>query len=81
MKKIFTLTLNWLFEKKYNVITFIAYTIIAALLLKQHIYSAFVLMFLISLKEIYPISKKLIIIAKSAFMIKFYNIFIWFISY
>lgn len=81
MKKIFTLTLNWLFEKKYNVITFIAYMIIAALLLKQHIYSAFALMFLISLKEIYPISKKLIIIAKSAFMIKFYNIFIWFISY
>lgn len=81
MKRFFILTLKWLYEKRHNVITFAAYMIIAALLLKQHVYSAFVLMFLISLKEIYPISKKLIIITKSAFMIKFYNIFIWFLSY
>lgn len=81
MERFVILTLNWLYEKRHNVITFLAYIILAALLLKQHIYSAFALMFLISLKETYPISKKLIKIAKSAFMIKFYNIFIWFLSY
>jgi len=81
MERLVIITLNWLYEKRHNVITFFAYIILAALLLKQHVYSAFALMFLISLKETYPISKKLIKIAKSAFMIKFYNIFIWFLSY
>ncbi|QLH62872.1 hypothetical protein [Serratia symbiotica] len=81
MERFVILTLNWLYEKRHNVIIFLAYIILAALLLKQHVYFAFALMFLISLKETYPISKKPIKIAKSAFMIKFYNIFIWFLSY
>lgn len=81
MERFVKLTLTWLYEKRYNVIIALAYIILAALLLKQHVYSAFALMFLISLKEIFPLSKKLIKIAKSTFMIKFYNIFIWFFSY
>lgn len=81
MERFVILILKWLYEKRRNIITFLAYVIIATLLLNQYIYSAFALMFLISLKEIYPISKNLIKIAKNAFMIKFYNIFIWFLSY
>ncbi|WP_312829958.1 hypothetical protein [Pantoea anthophila] len=81
MNRFVRLTQSWLYEKKHQVIIFITYVTITVLLLKQHVYSAFALMFLISLKEIHPISKKLITIAKSAFVIKFYNVFIWFLSY
>lgn len=81
MTKISIVILTWLHTKRRGVIEFLAYVILFILLMKNHIYTASILMFLISLKGVYPIRKKLIKITKSAFVIKLYNIVIWFLSY
>ncbi|WP_168385215.1 hypothetical protein [Erwinia amylovora] len=81
MKKFLIVTLKWLYTKRRGIIEFLAYAIFFILLMKEHIYTASIVMFLISLKGVYPISKKLVKITKSAFVLKLYNIVIWFSSY
>ncbi|WP_405077848.1 hypothetical protein [Pectobacterium versatile] len=51
------------------------------LLLTEHAYLAFFVLFLLSIVKIAPISTELYNIAKNAYVIRFYNIIIWFLSY
>lgn len=57
------------------------FTVVVLLMIYEHFYIAFSIIFIYSLYMLYPERYLLTKIIKSAFAIKFYNVVIWFISY
>ena len=81
MENILIILRNWLIAKRLSILNAFVWAVIIYCLIRQHVYMAFILMFIISLSGIAPIKEKLIKIIRSTFLIKFYNIVIWFLSY
>lgn len=81
MKTLCKYILNWLKNRRNGIVIFVFWAIIIYCMLKQHIYIAFILMFIMSLIEIRPIKDILIKFIKSTFALKLYNLIIWFSSY
>lgn len=81
MQKLSILLFGWIYDRRLTFLKLCLWGFIIYCLMKQHVYTAFILMFLISIKGIIPIRERLIKIIKSAFLIKFYNVFVWFLSY
>lgn len=68
--------------KKKDFLLLIGVVATELLLLKfKHVFIAFSVLFIYSLYKLYPERYLLTKIIKSVFAIKFYNVFIWFISY
>lgn len=73
--------IRWLYIRRKNMVELITWISIALLLITGHVYTAFALLFLLSLVMIKPIFPDILRIAKNTYVIKFYNIFIWFLAY
>ena len=72
---------QWLYSKRRGVLETITWASIGLLLYTGHVYISYALLFTLSIVKIKPISPAILLIAKNAYIIKFYNIVIWFFSY
>lgn len=72
---------QWLYSKRRGVLETITWISIGLLLYTGHVYISYALLFILSIVKIKPILPAILLIAKNAYVIKFYNIVIWFISY
>lgn len=72
---------QWLYKKRRGVLETITWISIGSLLYTGHVYISYALLFILSIVKIKPILSAILFIAKNAYVIKFYNIVIWFISY
>ena len=72
---------QWLYSKWRGVLETITWVIIGLFLYLGHVYISYILLFILSFFKIKPILPAMLIVAKNAYIIKFYNIIIWFLSY
>lgn len=72
---------QWLYKKRRGVLETITWISIGSFLYTGHVYISYALLFILSIVKIKPILSAILFIAKNAYVIKFYNIVIWFISY
>ncbi|MEN4850549.1 hypothetical protein ABEH01_14105 [Pantoea agglomerans] len=73
--------IQWLHTRWKKPLELIAWLTIFFLLYTKHEYLSFTVMFIISFFMIRPILPSTLKIAKNIYVIKFYNIVLWFISY
>lgn len=75
------LVTQWLYMRRKGVAEFIAWCLIGVSLFTDHVYLGFIVLLLLSAVKILPIMHDIFRIAKNAYVIKFYNIVIWFSAY
>ena len=75
------LIFQWLYTRWRKCLELIAWLSIFFLLYTDHVYFSFTIMFFISFFMIHPILSDIIKIAKNIYVIKFYNVVLWFVSY
>lgn len=80
MDFIFSVT-QWLYMRRKGVAELIAWCLVGVSLLTEHVYLGFIVLLLLSAVKILPIIHDIFRIAKNAYVIKFYNIVIWFSAY
>ncbi|KAA6101882.1 MULTISPECIES: hypothetical protein [unclassified Pantoea] len=76
-----SLIYQWLYTRWRKCLEFIAWLAISLFLYTGHVYISFISIFFISIFMIRPILPDIIKIAKNTFIIKFYNVVLWFVSY
>lgn len=75
------LFIQWLYMRRKGLAELMAWFMIVVFLLTEHVYLGFSVLFLLSLVMILPIIPDILRIIKNAYVIKFYNIVIWFLAY
>lgn len=76
-----SLIYQWLYTRWRKCLEFIAWLAISLFLYTGHVYISFISIFFISIFMIRPILPDIIKIAKNTYIIKFYNVVLWFVSY
>lgn len=80
MKFFYQIT-QWLYSKRRGILELITWGCIALFLYREHVYISYALLFALSIVKTKPILPSVLRIAKNAYVIKFYNIVIWFVAY
>ncbi|WP_416412988.1 hypothetical protein [Pantoea sp. App145] len=73
--------IQWLYIRRKGVLELTAWFLVGVFLFSDHAYLGFFVLFLLSAVKILPILHDILRIAKNAYVIKFYNIVIWFLAY
>lgn len=75
------LIIQWLCARWRKCLELVAWLTFLSLLYTKHVYLCFTIMFIISFFMARPILPSIIKVAKNIYVIKFYNVVLWFISY